>query len=516
MPRLIAISALGLLAVLLLAHSAYSVDVNEFLAQREQFLAEESSRILGGSITLNADEQLVNNMLMTAKTLEYDQSFSNLDFAPATNFFLAKPSMLQSEVFKFIQQMPKGGVLHIHDIAVTPLEFLINDASYRPNLYVCSPPKDPVFFQYASSAPANLVDCQWTLVSDRRAQEGPQQFDAWLRSKLSLYTPTPQETYPNINSVWTAFENTLIAASGIITYAPVFTDYFYQGLQSFYDDNVQYIEIRTTLPLVYDLDGTFTDEVQVTQLYKDTFDRFKSDNPDFSGAKIIFAPLRRVDTATMTKYLQLASQLKVQFPDVVAGFDLVGQEDLGPPLKDFLSQFLAGAADPNLHYFFHAGETNWHGTDVDENLIDAILLNATRIGHGFAVAKHPSVMDMARSKGVPVEVCPISNQVLSLVADLRNHPAAMLFTNGFPLVISSDDPASWEAVALSSDFYMAFMGLAGRKADLRTLKQLAINSIMFSAMSTDEKNSAMAEWQKRWNTFILNRYNNYKTKHNLI
>jgi hypothetical protein len=40
---------------------------------------------------------------------------------------------------------------------------------------------------------------------------------------------------------------------------------------------------------------------------------------------------------------------QAQFPDVVAGFDLVGQEDLGPPLKDFLSQFLAGAADPNLH-----------------------------------------------------------------------------------------------------------------------------------------------------------------------
>jgi hypothetical protein len=38
----------------------------------------------------------------------------------------------------------------------------------------------------------------------------------------------------------------------------------------------------------------------------------------------------------------------------------------------------------------------------------------------------------------------------------------------------------------------------------------------FSAMSTDEKNSAMAEWYKRWNTFILNQYNNYKTKHNLI
>lgn len=38
----------------------------------------------------------------------------------------------------------------------------------------------------------------------------------------------------------------------------------------------------------------------------------------------------------------------------------------------------------------------------------------------------------------------------------------------------------------------------------------------FSAMTTDEKNSAMAEWQRRWNDFILNKYEDYKTKHNLI
>jgi hypothetical protein len=91
-----------------LVHNVSSVNINEFLAQRERLLAEESFRILGGSVTLNADEQLVNNMLMTAKTLEFDQSFSTLDFIPVDHYFLSKPAMLQSEVFQFIRQMPKG------------------------------------------------------------------------------------------------------------------------------------------------------------------------------------------------------------------------------------------------------------------------------------------------------------------------------------------------------------------------------------------------------------------------
>ena len=99
----------GLLFTFLVYH-ALSVTVQELVAQRERLLAEESMRILGGGLTLNANEQLVNNILMEDKTIVYDQSIADLNFIPAIHFFLSKPEMLKSKVFNFIRQMPKRNI----------------------------------------------------------------------------------------------------------------------------------------------------------------------------------------------------------------------------------------------------------------------------------------------------------------------------------------------------------------------------------------------------------------------
>lgn len=72
--------------------------------------------------------------------------------------------------------------------------------------------------------------------------------------------------------------------------------------------------------------------------------------------------------------------LRDVYPDLIKGFDLVNQEELGEPLRKFAQQLWAVGNETN--FFFHAGETNWYGFSTDENLIDAVLLRSKRIGHG--------------------------------------------------------------------------------------------------------------------------------------
>lgn len=77
------------------------------------------------------------------------------------------------------------------------------------------------------------------------------------------------------------------------------------------------------------MDGIKYGPVEVVQLYVDALKEFKSQNPDFIGSKFIYAPHKGVDDETFNEYLQILQKLLKNFPDFVAGFDLVGQEDKG-------------------------------------------------------------------------------------------------------------------------------------------------------------------------------------------
>lgn len=212
---------------------------------------------------------------------------------------------------------------------------------------------------------------------------------------------------------------------------------------------------------------------------------------------------RGVNSTVMAQVVEEAMKLQRDFPGFLAGFDLVGREDQGRPLWYFRNELsLPSDRGVQLPFYFHAGETNLEGSEVDQNLLDALLFNTSRIGHGFALLRHPVAKELSRKRGVALEICPVSNQVMKLVDDLRNHPGAVLMAENHPLVISSDDPAMFGASGLSYDFYQAFVGFGGLRSDIGTLKELAVNSIRFSSLAAQEQDKALAMWQKRWDKFI--------------
>ena len=201
----------------------------------------------------------------------------------------------------------------------------------------------------------------------------------------------------------------------LFRFEDAFSGYYTKSLEELRDDNVQYAEVRSLMIPIYDAFGnTYTDPEYTLKVYKNLTDQFVNINKaDFYGVKMIYIKTRDSDNGVMEKAVKKGIYFKKQYPDLISGFDLVGQEDTGYSLLHYINELLIPRnTGADLPYYFHAGETNWEGQKVDYNLADALLLNTKRIGHGFAFTKHGTLMKKAKSMGVAAEVCPISNQVL--------------------------------------------------------------------------------------------------------
>jgi len=199
--------------------------------------------------------------------------------------------------------------------------------------------------------------------------------------------------------------------------------------------------------------------------------------------------------------LLTAISLQKTLSPYFVGFDLVDEEDRYHTLLYYIDDFLraetvAHDSGVSLRFFFHAGESDWSD---QSNLADAILLNSTRIGHAFALREHPQLMHIVHDQEIALEICPISNQMLRLVKDLRNHPAVTYLHHGLPVVLASDDPTVFNNDGLSYDFYVAFMSW---QLEIQGLKQLAMNSLAYSALENDLKSRVIDQWKQDWSEWI--------------
>lgn len=106
---------------------------------------------------------------------------------------------------------------------------------------------------------------------------------------------------------------------------------------------------------------------------------------------------------------------------------------------------------------FHCGETLDVGTETDGNLVDALLLGSKRIGHGFALAWHPYVMQQMKKQNVCVEVCPISNEILGLTPRISGHTVYNMLANDVHCTISTDNGTLFRFVLMNSSLVFSLL-----------------------------------------------------------
>lgn len=461
---------------------------------RSVIINEEIQHSLGGRLTLDEDELAANEIIMKLKRREVDEKFRD----PQPEQFWDRAE--KSGVYQIIKKMPKGAALHIHSSYMLDADSMIAlTHEHADHLYACY--HTDLLFHFSDVIPTGPCPVNWTLLSELRNRSGNiEGFDAELKRHFSFITAVRKDPYENINDVWKRFEKVHKVIKSLITFRPVREKFFYKSLEKFYNDNVKYVEIRSGLSSLYELDGSVHERMYMARLYKNVTEQFIETHPDFMGFKFILTAYRAASNEIVRQALDLARELKREMPEILAGFDLVGQEDLGRPLIDFLPEFTA--AKNEIDFYFHGGETNWFGTSSDENLVDAVLLGTKRIGHGYALLKHPGLLSIVKQRDIPIEVNVVSNGVLSLVHDLRNHPLATYLALDMPVVLSSDDPSAFWTDPLSHDFYLAFISVASRHYDLRLLKTLALNSIKYSALDDKGKDEMTRLFNDDWNKFI--------------
>ena len=85
-------------------------------------------------------------------------------------------------------------------------------------------------------------------------------------------------------------------------------------------------------------------------------------------------------------------------------------------------------------------------------------------------------------------------------ADIRNHHGQILYKEGIPIVLAPDDPGTFGYDNVTVDWYMVYLGWG---LNLGDLKQIALNSLLYSGMTEAEKSDAIEKkWRPSWNEYI--------------
>ncbi|EEP80544.1 conserved hypothetical protein [Uncinocarpus reesii 1704] len=439
---------------------------------------------------------------------------------PGMMFRLARDRMEKTDLWKIMKRMPKGALLHGHLEAMVDLDLLIDQVMSLPGMYMAA--SSPLVskrdlevsslqFKYFSAPPSGsqsptLWDGDYQSLTFLPVQEvaatfpdeGREGFREWLKSRCTIGYEASLNHHHGIDAIWEIFGRTFEVVDSILYYEPIFRACLQRMLAELHEDGIRYVEFRLAFDFEYRRDKCDTaeeDYIELFEVFDEEVEKFKSSEAGkgFYGARMIWTTIRRYSNREIAESMKQCILTKREFPDLIAGFDLVGQEDEGRPLADLVPLLFwfkkqCALEEVEIPFFFHAGECLGDGDETDRNLYDAILLGTRRLGHAFSLYKHPLLIDLVKERRILIECCPISNEILRLTSSIMAHPLPALLARGVPVALCNDDPATLGCGknGLTHDFSQVLYGL--ENTGLSGIATMAENSIRWSCF--EDQNQA--------------------------
>jgi adenosine deaminase CECR1 len=473
-----------LLAVALAQGNCATLECYE--QERAALVALDEASFIGGDETLSANEKVVEAML---QQLRSDMTATYIDPPlPQRNWRNIADWARTTKLYQLLQAMPKGANLHAHGFV--DMRVAVAVGTYLPSCYVNLRADSLTLgtFVYASAPPQG-----WTNTVAARANAGDvAAFDTMLWNLTQFWTPplTVNET-----SVWYTFDHTIMRAFSLLADLDVAGQVFLKAFETFASDGMQHIELRVSLDFGRLWFGVFSS----------TLAQFNARNNQTITVRFIVQQLRRRNDTTVLDTMKATLAL-MQANQFVVGFDLVDEEDAGFTLHHYASDFIAirnyalQAGLAPLPFYFHCAETD-NVTHAASNAFDAILLNSKRLGHALGLRDHPWLMKIVNTSRIGLELCPVSNQILRFFEDIRTHPGATYVAEGLPVTLSSDDPEiyGYTSAANTPEFFMAYLSW---DLSLASVKQIAVNSLLYSALGDTQKQQKLAQFESMYQTWI--------------
>nr|BAN05623.1 adenosine deaminase-like growth factor [Flammulina velutipes] len=522
-----------------------AVDLSEYELKKKDLIALDRALRLDSNIpngALSALEKEADSVIRDLRAEEavsiWAAEHSSIPHPfPGMEFLTGRSIILQTKLFQIMKKMPKGALLHAHLDATVDASYLLSLALKEPAIYVRAnqtltsntfhtvlPEFKALTAELRTNDSKSLTDAlyvanSWVPIQTARdnfdpSLGGPEAFDKWVLGAMTINPSEAYGTHNTVTKIWQKFGSTFIVAGGIIHYMPIYTQYIREFILSSIEDGISYVEPRVNFWFKTYVSESGNDDVTHRD-FLIAFERIVNEikaemaaqgrHDEFVGAKIIYTSLKFIEPEDLVWYLRDCIELKKEFPHLIAGFDLVGDENELYPLKHYLKQLLEfrhlqKEAGVDIPFVFHAGETLGDGTEADMNLYDAILLGTKRIGHGFSLVKHPELMKICRERNIALEVCPISNEILRLTSSMPMHPLPILINNGIGVALCSDDPAVFGNMGLSFDFFQVIA--ASEVTGIIQLGAMARDSISHSLLEPEQKELAIEKWTRRWEQFL--------------